>query len=115
MATDPITWPVAVTILGGIVVVVSAIVGYMNQSFRRDMPWKDPIAKMNAAVIKMETRVEQAISKTEDVSTHLQEHEMRNERDFDRVLERLEKVTDLMIDLIRSDGSNETPPSDKKE
>ena len=115
MATDPITWPVAFTIVGGIAVAAITIAGYLNQSFRRDMPWKDPIAKMNATVIKLESQLSQALSKVDDVQRDLQDHESRNERDFDRILERLEKVTDLMIDMIRDESSNENISNDKKE
>lgn len=115
MATDPITWPVAFTIVGGISVAVVTIAGYLNQSFRREKPWQEPLAKLEATVIKMESQIEHVVSKSDDAQHDLRDHEKRNEKDFDRILERLEKVTGLMIDMIREKSSSESSSADKKE
>jgi len=110
---DPITWPVAFTIVGGMSVAAIAVAGFIAQSFKRETPWKDPISKLTTTVVKLETQVTQISDKMDDTQRIIQEQENRNERDFDRIYERLEKVTDLMIDMIRDDPSSATSKKEK--
>ena len=110
MVADPITWPVAVTIISGIAISVVVFAGYIHQTFKNESPWKEPIERLNTLVVKLETNILSLSSKIDDVQHNLTEHEIRNDKDFDRVHERLEKVTDLMIDMLRVD-----PPSDKSD
>ena len=96
MVADPITWPVAVTIISGIAISVVVFAGYIHQTFKNESPWKEPIERLNTLVVKLETNILSLSSKIDDVQHNL--------------TERLEKVTDLMIDMLRVD-----PPSDKSD
>lgn len=113
MAVDPtITWPVAFTIIAGVAVALVTIAGFITQSFKRETPWKDPVSKLNTAVVKLETQLSEVSTRIDNTQQSVKEQGLRNEKDFDRILERLEKVTDLMIDLIRDetlDNSNKPP------
>ena len=112
MAVDPtITWPVAFTIIAGIAVAAVTIAGFITQSFKRETPWKDPVSKLHTAVGKLETQLSEVSTRIDNTQQTMKEQGVRNEKDFDRILERIEKVTDLMIDMIRDEtgeGSNKS-------
>ena len=115
MAADPITWPVAVTIISGIAIAFVVVAGYIHQNFKKETPWKDPIDKLNTLVIKLESTLASLNSKIDDTNHALSDHEVRNDKDFDRVHERLEKVTDLMIDMLRVDNPPQSNDKSEKE
>ena len=113
MASDPITWPVAISIIGGIAVACVTFVGFLKQVFKKDTSWKDPIDNLNKTVVMLETEVKSLSSKVKDVQNSVADQEGRYVRDLDRIHERLEKVTDLMIDMLRDDGSSHTDRNKK--
>ena len=114
MAVDPtITWPVAFTIIAGVVVAAVTIAGYVSQSFKRETPWKDPVSKLNTTVVKLESQLSEISTRIDTTQQLVKDQDLRNEKDFDRILERLEKVTDLMVDLIR-EGTKESSTRAKK-
>lgn len=115
MATDPITWPVAFTIFGGIVVAAITVAGFLIQNFKQSAPWKDPVSKLNTTVVRLETEMQTLTNKIENNEKELINHDIRNERDFERLHERLEKITDLMIKMLSEDSQSESqkPKKDK--
>lgn len=111
MAADPITWPVAISIIGGVAVACVTFFGFIRQAFKKETPWKDPLDKLNSAVVRLETELKSLNEKLGDVQDSVDDQEARYIRDFDRMHERLEKVTDLMIDILRVDNSTSNDKS----
>lgn len=114
MAIDPITWPVAITIIGGIAVTAITIAGFLIQNFKQAMPWKDPVSKLNTTVVRLETEMQTLMNKIENNEKDLTSHDVRNERDFERLHERLEKITDLMIKMLSDDNQSASSKSEKE-
>lgn len=100
MADPLITWPVALTIIGSVVGISVAIGGYIIQNFRRENKWKDPVNELSNRVIKTETEIESHKHRLNSIEQEVKDHEEKNHKHHDRIYDRMEEMTDMMIKLI---------------
>lgn len=95
-----ITITTSLTILGATVVVVTGIFGFMIQYFRKDNLWKDPLNKVVTKVVRIDTEIQGSNQRLDELQKTIEDHDERDQRDFDRIEKKLEKLTDLMIDSL---------------
>ena len=96
---DPFTgldWGVA----AAIIVALAAVVGLLLQFFRRERPWKKAQEEHNLRLTSVEIKIDNQTDALDDLKQAIDEHEQRDQRDFERIETKIEKLTDLMIDMI---------------
>jgi len=98
-----------------IVVALAAVLGLIVQFFRREKPWQKGQADLKLRVTKLESESENLIRQINDVKSIIEDHDRRDEKDFERLETKIEKLTDLMIRMISDDNSTRSTISkDKK-
>ena len=98
-------------VVAAIIVALATVTGLMLQFLRRERPWKKIQNEHNLRLTAIEIKIDNQIDATDDLKHSLDEHEQRDLRDFDRVETKIEKLTDLMIDMI---GTKSTPSKTRK-
>ena len=96
--TDPITWPTAVAIIGGLAVGAVTIMGFVIQTFKKG--WCEPVINLDLRITRIETDLKnlpQRIATTQQISD---DHDVRMEKDLIRLEIKMEKITDLMIKML---------------
>lgn len=107
---DPLTgldWGV----VAAIIVALAAVAGLLLQFMRRERPWKKTQEDHNLRLTSVEIKIDNQTDAIDDLKQSLDEHEHRDQKDFDRIETKIEKLTDLMIDMI---GQKSVPPKARK-
>ncbi len=98
-----------------IVVALAAVLGLLVQFFKREKPWTKGQTELKLRVTKLESESENLIRQIDDVKSIIEDHDRRDEKDFERLETKIEKLTDLMIRMISDDNSTRSTVSkDKK-
>jgi hypothetical protein len=106
MVADPLTWTTAVTVIGGALVAIATVFGVTKPLFKKRTPWVAPMEQLAATTIRLEAGLNAVDAKIVDIQSLSANQEARHVKDFDRIHDKLEKITDLMIDMLRDDGSS---------
>lgn len=107
---DPLTgfdWGIA----AAIIVALAAIAGLFLQFMRRERPWKKSQEDHNLRLTSVEIKIDNQTDATEQLKQALEDHDIRDQKDFERIESKIEKLTDLMIDMI---GQKSNPSKRKK-
>lgn len=91
--------------IAAIVVAVAAVGGLIIQWAKRDKPWRKGQTDLTIQMTAIEGRVESIDVSLSNIKKMLEEHEARDEKDFERIETKIEKLTDLMIKML-SDGKD---------
>lgn len=106
-----ITWPVAATIISGLVV----LFGFLVQIYgRKNLVIKDDFDALAARMYEadrliehrttvLEGKIDTLTRSIDDAKQALALHTDVDNKNFDRIDDRLEKITDLMIDMIQNE------------
>jgi len=86
--------------IAAIIVAVAAVGGLIIQWVKKEKPWKKGQTKLELKITAMEGRMESIDDSLDTIKIMLTEHETRDEKDFDRVEAKIEKLTELMIKLL---------------
>ena len=98
-----------------IVVALAAVMGLLVQIFKREKPWTKGQNELKLKVIKLESESESISKRVDSLKSIIEDHDRRDEKDFERLATKIEKLTDLMIRMISDDNSSKSPLSkDKK-
>jgi len=89
-----------------VVVAIAAVGGLILQISRKDKPWKRAQEKHNIRLTTLEEQVKSLSKRIDSVNSALQAHDKRDEKDFGRLEGKIEKLTDLMINLLSDNLSN---------
>ena len=98
-------------VFAAIIVAIAAVVGLILQFVRRERPWKKAQENHNLRLTSVEIKIENVSDAIDDLKQAIDDHEVRDQKDFERIEGKIEKLTDLMIDMI---GQKSKPASRKK-
>lgn len=87
-----------------IIVALAAVLGLVIQFFRREKPWQKGQASLKLRTIKLESQTDNLSKQIADVKSIIEDHDRRDEKDFERIETKIEKLTDLMIKMISDDN-----------
>ena len=87
----------------GIIVAAAAIIGLIIQFFKKDKPWRDSVEKHNLRISSIEIEIKHISEGLEQLRNNISDHDERDQRDFERLENKIEKLTDLMIQLIQDE------------
>jgi len=88
-----------------LVVAIAAILGLLIQFFKREKPWTKGQTELKLRVTKIESDLGSVSKQIDDVKSIIEDHDRRDEKDFERIETKIEKLTDLMIKMISDDNS----------
>lgn len=91
--------------IAAITVAVAAVGGLIIQWAKKDKPWRKGQTELTIRLTAIETKAESISDSLDSVKKLLEEHESRDQKDFDRIESKIEKLTDLMIKML-SDGKD---------
>ncbi len=91
--------------IAAIIVAVAAVGGLIIQWAKKDKPWRKGQTDLTIKLTAIESKVENIDDSLDTVKKMLEEHESRDEKDFERIETKIEKLTDLMIKML-SDGKD---------
>jgi len=98
-----------------IVVALAAVIGLLVQIFKREKPWTKGQTELKLKIIKLETESDSLSKRVDNIKSAIDDHDRRDEKDFERLETKIEKLTDLMIRMISDDNTTRSPLSkDKK-
>ncbi len=97
--------------LAAIIIAVAAVLGLLVQFFKKDKPWKKVQIDHNLRLTSVEIKIDNLAESMDDLKQAIEEHEQRDQKDFERVESKIERLTDLMIDMI---GQKSGPSKRKK-
>ena len=86
--------------MAAIIIAVAAVLGLLVQFFKKDKPWKKVQIDHNLRLTSVEIKIDNLAESMDDLKQAIEEHEQRDQRDFERIESKIEKLTDLMIDMI---------------
>ncbi len=86
------------------IVAIAAILGLIIQFFRREKPWQKVQAELKLRTTKLESDTGNLSKQIDDVKSIIEDHDRRDEKDFERIETKIEKLTDLMIKMISDDN-----------
>lgn len=86
-----------------IIIALVTVVGFIIKIFPRNVSWKEPINKIGSRLDILETRFEAFEKELGSLTTSLVQESERTDKEVDRLTQKIEKLTDLMIKMI-SDG-----------
>ena len=92
-------------VFAAIVVALAAVLGLLVQFFKREKPWQKGQASLKLRVTKLESATDSLSKQIDDVKSSIEDHDRRDEKDFERLETKIEKLTDLMIKMISDDNS----------
>lgn len=98
--------------VAAITVAMAAVAGLIVQFFKKDKPWKRIQEKHNIRLTTLEEQVKSQSKRVDNLKEALAAHDGRDEKDFERLEGKIEKLTDLMIDMLTDNKS--PPPKGKK-
>lgn len=91
------------TTIAAITVAVAAVAGIIIQAFKREKPWKKAQTEQNLRLTSIEFQTKSLTEKMDQLKEMIDDHDHRDEKDFERLENKLEKLTDLMIGLLQGD------------
>ena len=97
--------------VAAIIVALAAIGGLIIQFFKKDKPWRRAQEKHNIRLTALDEQVKALSKRADNLKEALQAHDGRDEKDFERLEAKIEKLTDLMIDML---SDNKPPPPKRK-
>lgn len=86
--------------VAAVTVAVAAIMGLLVQFFKRDKPWRRTQEKHNIRLTSLEEQIKSLSKRIDNMKEMAQAHDSRDEKDFERLEGKIEKLTDLMIDML---------------
>ena len=98
-------------VIAAIIVALAAIAGLILQFSRRERPWKKTQDEHNVRLTTIEIKIDNHTDSMNNLRHMVEEHDQRDQKDFERVESKIEKLTDLMIDMI---GQKSVPPKARK-
>jgi len=98
--------------VAAVTVAVAAVIGLIVQFFKRDKPWKRTQEKHNIRIITLEEQTKALSKRVDNLKELVNTHDLRDEKDFERLEGKIEKLTDLMIDMLTD--KKPTTPKRKK-
>ena len=107
---EAITWPVAVSIMGTLVIIAGFL---MNWIKKNDAPWGDDIQKtedkLSTSIREnehrttvMEGKQHELVRRVDELKLDLKEIEESSDKKMEKIEEKLEKITQLMIDILQN-------------
>lgn len=108
---DAITWPVAASILGTLVVVATFISSHLRAKSMK--PWSDDLSRSsdnirsqlrNAEhrVTVAEGKIDDLIRRAEELKREINQTNISTEKKIEKIEEKLEKMTELVIDILHN-------------
>jgi biopolymer transport protein ExbB/TolQ len=85
-----------------IVMAAVAVVGLIIQYFKEERPWEKLITELKMKVAKIEQEDKHVSNSIELLRKVMDENDDRTQKNMERVDAKLEKLTDLMIQLLRN-------------
>lgn len=98
--------------VAAVIVAIAAIMGLFVQFFKKDKPWRRAQEKHNIRLTALEEQMKAQTKRTDTLKEAVQAHDDRDEKDFERIETKIEKLTDLMIDVLTD--NKPAPPKRKK-
>ncbi len=96
--------------IAAITVAVAAILGILIQFFKKEKPWTKIQSKHNVRLTSLEIQTKSTSDKIDQLKDMLDDHDHRDTKDFERIENKIEKLTDLMIGLLQNDKKPSSKP-----
>ena len=100
--------------IAALTVAVAAVAGIIIQAIKREKPWKRSQNEHNLRLITLELHMKAVEEKIDTLKQTVEDHDHRDEKDFERIEAKIEKLTDLMIGMLSSSGKNKSSTSKTK-
>lgn len=86
--------------VAAVIVAIVAVIGLIIQFFKNERPWKRLQDKHHVRLTQLEEQLKATVTRLEDVRKDLDELDIRDARDVARIEMKIEKIMDMMIQLI---------------
>ena len=94
-----------------IIIAGAAVISLLIQYFKKDDVWKEVTDKLTLRITTIEVQVKHLEESVELIRKKIDDVETHEGKELERVENKVEKLTDLLIQLIQQDS---TGPSKKK-
>lgn len=106
--------------IAALIIAAAAIISLIIQFLRRDKPWKKITDDHNLRISSIELELKHINESLNQVRNKIDHHDERDQKDFERLENKIEKFADLIIQMIRNEKNNipvlkHTSESNKKD
>ena len=91
--------------IAAIVVAIAAVIGIIIQIFKREKPWQKVTNTQKLQISAIELELKHLHESLDLLRKEINDNDEHYQKDFERIENKIEKLTDLMIQLIQSDKS----------
>lgn len=96
--------------VAAVTVAVAAVAGIIIQAMKKEKPWKKVQTEHDLRVTSLELQVKSLREQIEHLKDMLDDHDHRDEKDFERLENKIEKITDIMIGMLQNDKPTKPKP-----
>ena len=100
--------------IAAMTVAVAAVIGIIIQAIKKEKPWKKAQSDHNLRLTSLELQTKSLTEKVDQLKEMIDDHDHRDEKDFERLENKIEKLTDIMIGMLQDDKSPKTKPRSTK-
>ena len=84
--------------MAAIIVALAAVAGIIIQAVKREKPWKKAQSDHNIRLTSLEDKIDH-------LKEIIDDHDHRDEKDFERLENKIEKLTDITISILQNDAT----------
>jgi uncharacterized membrane protein YraQ (UPF0718 family) len=84
-----------------IVMAIAAIIGLVIQWYKKEKPWEEITSELKMQVSKIQQKQEHTDDIYKALREALEEKDDRHQKSFEKVESKLEKLTDLVIQILQ--------------
>lgn len=107
---EDLTWPMVVSLIGSLVIIAAFL---MNWIKKNDAPWAEDIQtvenKLSTSIREnehrttvMEGKTQELIRRVDELKIDLKAIEDSSDKKLEKIEDKLEKITQLMIDILQT-------------
>lgn len=108
-AINMITWPAAFAIVGSMVTIVVGLFGYMRNAKNTQTPTQtqavhDRVSNLKDQVAIIEGDLKALAARMDAHNRALTDHEARDLSDFKALSDKVEKIMEIIVEMLRDDA-----------
>ena len=97
-----------------VIVALAAVAGIIIQAIKREKPWRKAQIDHNVRLTALEIQVKANVEKVDQLKEMIDDHDHRDEKDFERLEGKIEKLTDITISMLQSEPKAKPKPRSTK-
>jgi hypothetical protein len=99
-----ITWPAAFAIVASMVTIVVGLFGYMRASKQKLQPLHDRVSNLKDSIASLEGDYKALLARMDAHDRSLSDHELRDVSDFRALSDKVEKIMEIIVEMLRDDA-----------